>query len=206
MKKCRKCQVDKPLSDFRIIQRPRIVNKVKTGEFYDYQKTICYDCELLDTKERAKENRVTYQKKRRSMLEAWQRNGYASKEAYDKYQREYYEKNKAQIAQRKKDDKWAGRLKNAKKRAKEKGWEFNLTREHLDSIYVPFCPILGIELSYGGTSRIVSESATIDRIDNTKGYIIGNVQILSHKANRMKSDASPDELRSFAQYILQTLG
>ena len=206
MKKCTGCQVEKPESDFRVIKRPRVVNKIKTGEFYDYCMTICRDCESSGAKKRNKKNREFYTRNRKSKSTVWERSGYASKEAYYKYHKEYYKKNKDKISQAKKDDKWTYRLQHAKLRAKEKGLEFNLTREFLESIYVQFCPILGTELSYGGTGRIVPESATIDRIDNSKGYTTDNVQILSYKANRMKSDATHDELKAFANYILGTLG
>ena len=136
---------------------------------------------------------------------AWERGGHSSKEKYDDYHKAYYQKNKKRISERRKADLWDGRLMNAKARAKEKGLEFNLTRDFLDSIYCTHCPILGHRLSYGGTGKIVNRSATLDRIDNQKGYVIGNIQILSYQANRMKSNATDEELLKFARYILDVL-
>src|SRR6266852_3115250 len=56
------------------------------------------------------------------------------------------------------------------------------------------CPILGIQLHYGGNGkgRQDDNSATIDRIDNARGYIRDNVLICSWRANRIKSDETAD--------------
>lgn len=95
-------------------------------------------------------------------------------------------------------------LKRAYARALLHNMEFNL--EVSDIVIPTHCPILGIELILpkgqglrGGRKHSVS----IDRIDNTKGYVKGNVQILSNLANTMKSNASPEELMAFAQWVIK---
>ena len=81
---------------------------------------------------------------------------------------------------------------SAKTRAKRKGLDFKLNP---DDLTLPDkCPVLGIPL-------IVSEetasnnSPTIDRIDNSKGYIPGNIIIISFKANTIKNTASIEDLQ-----------
>lgn len=92
----------------------------------------------------------------------------------------------------------------AKTRAKNKNIEFNI--EYEDIVLPEFCPVLGIKLKvnagFGAGGK--DDSYSLDRIDNTKGYIKGNVQVISHKANSMKSTATEDELIKFAEWIMRT--
>lgn len=50
-----------------------------------------------------------------------------------------------------------------------------------------------------------ASSPSLDRIDNRMGYVPGNVWVISWKANRMKSDASMEELRVFCTNMLALL-
>ena len=89
-------------------------------------------------------------------------------------------------------------LRGTKSRAKAKNLDFNITKS---DIHLPNkCPILGIELHIG-KGKSTPNSPTIDRIDSSKGYIKGNVQIISHRANTMKSDATLDEIRLLCTYM-----
>lgn len=86
-------------------------------------------------------------------------------------------------------------LSYARKRARETGHEFSLEEK---DILIPLdCPILGTEFEYGSYY-----THSIDRLDNSKGYIKGNIQVVSHKANAMKNSATPEELVNFAKWIL----
>jgi hypothetical protein len=83
----------------------------------------------------------------------------------------------------------------ARERAVRSGVEFNIT---LDDIYIPlFCPLLKIPLR-AGTARIQSSSPTLDRFNPKEGYVSGNVWVISHKANRIKSNASFEEIQMVA--------
>lgn len=90
-------------------------------------------------------------------------------------------------------------LSHIKSNAKIKGTEFSLTIE--DIVIPEYCPILGVKLSPTGSSKHDLYAPSVDRIDNSKGYIKGNIQIVSRKANIMKNCATNEELLRFSQYF-----
>jgi len=92
----------------------------------------------------------------------------------------------------------------SKQRAKNKNREHQITVEDIKSIYPQNgkCPIFGIDLVFGD-SGFRENSPSIDRIDSTKGYTIDNVQIISWKANRIKSYATVEELEMIVAYLKQ---
>ena len=96
------------------------------------------------------------------------------------------------------------RLTRLKKRALKKGFECNLTEQDINELLLSntHCPVLGIKLELGGGSEERYNCPSIDRIDNEVGYVRGNVQLISHRANAMKQDASPEELVAFAKWVL----
>ena len=92
-------------------------------------------------------------------------------------------------------------IRSAKTRARIKGLEFSITEE--DLVIPTHCPVLGIELrtsSGCGQGPLGPNSLTLDRINNDLGYISGNVEVISWRANSLKSNASPEELRKLAAY------
>jgi hypothetical protein len=81
----------------------------------------------------------------------------------------------------------------AKSGAKSKGREFSLD---LSDIVIPDrCPVLGIPLDCT-VKRPADNLPSLDRIDNSKGYIKGNVWVISWRANYIKRDSTLSELRS----------
>jgi hypothetical protein len=83
---------------------------------------------------------------------------------------------------------------SAKKRALQKGLEFNI---ELRDIHIPKkCPILKVPLICS-----TRYSPSIDRIYPDKGYVKGNIAVISVLANSMKANATPKELLIFARNI-----
>ena len=111
----------------------------------------------------------------------------------------YYAKNKDKVQEYKKkllaERPVRMMLYGAKRRAKITGMVFDIS---VEDIQIPeFCPVLGIKLGRGGDR---SNSPSIDRIDNSKGYVKGNVIVISHRANCLKRDATLLEMQRLADF------
>jgi hypothetical protein len=81
-------------------------------------------------------------------------------------------------------------------------------KERLHLLLIPDdCPALGIPLNYEGVETTGwarrDDSPSLDRFDSSKGYEVGNIHIISWRANRIKNDSTPEELRRLAEYISQ---
>lgn len=71
-----------------------------------------------------------------------------------------------------------------KKRARDKGLEFNLDAS--DLIIPAVCPIFGTPLAFS-TDKFDPNQPSMDRINPKKGYVKGNVCVISLRANKIKS-------------------
>lgn len=78
-------------------------------------------------------------------------------------------------------------FRNAKKRAKKFNRELNITKEDIKAVYTLTCPICGKEMKRN-TEGIgqSADSPTLDRIDNDKGYIKDNIQVICQSCNSKK--------------------
>lgn len=93
---------------------------------------------------------------------------------------------------------------NAKGRAKKFGRKFNLTKEYIDSIFAEECPILKTKfILCDGEGR--PESPSIDRINNDGDYTIGNVAVISWRANTIKKDGLLEEFKAIKDYIQSSI-
>lgn len=89
-------------------------------------------------------------------------------------------------------------LAGAKKRSGRKNWLFDLMVE--DIIIPEVCPVLGIPL-FVGDDTCSDNSPTLDRIDPNGFYTKDNVQVISLRANRIKNDATLEELEALVMYM-----
>jgi hypothetical protein len=87
-----------------------------------------------------------------------------------------------------------------KYRAQKRGIPFDLSVE--DIVVPDFCPVLGLPLYRNTWGRAQGpNSPSVDRIDPARGYVKGNVRVISSRVNVIKSNATPEELLRVAVYF-----
>lgn len=118
------------------------------------------------------------------------------------YARKKYAKNKDKHKEwnrRRKHDnpaKWL--LWIATARAKKNNIE--ITIQESDIIIPDVCPILGIKIA-PNDGAVSGSSLSLDRKDTTKGYVPGNVFVISHRANNLKRDMTISQLKALLKYM-----
>ena len=93
-------------------------------------------------------------------------------------------------------------LSQARERATKDGLAFDLT---IDDIFIPdVCPVFGVTLGRGNKTASPN-SPSLDKIIPEKGYVKGNVRVISYRANTIKSNGTADEHLKIAKYIEKNL-
>lgn len=62
------------------------------------------------------------------------------------------------------------------------------------------CVIMDTPFTIGGD---LDTSPSLDRINPIRGYVSGNIQIISNLANRMKNNADDEQLLRFSHYYIE---
>ena len=99
----------------------------------------------------------------------------------------------------------------ARSRARDKNLPFDIDLDYVRSMVgenaelASHCPVFGVPLDWSrmrnNGGKAVPNSPSIDRIDPERGYVKGNIKIISFRANQIKSDASHQELKLVAAYV-----
>ena len=139
-----------------------------------------------------KEQRRKYYKEYNSRPEIKERKKERNKRSYSKFEKTFFVQNF-----------------NTKKRSSNKKFPdriFDITLEYLQEIFPEDkkCPVLNIKFkvnSFGPGSH----SPSLDRIDNDKGYEIGNVMWVCQKVNNIKTNAAPDEIIKVGKFYKKLL-
>jgi hypothetical protein len=97
----------------------------------------------------------------------------------------------------------------ARARGRKRGIEATITAADLD--WPTHCPVLGIELDYPlkcgmrGKERPQANWPSLDRFDPHKGYVPGNVFVISYRANTLKNNSTYEEILKIAKYLSRRL-
>lgn len=160
---------------------------------------------MSKTREEIKAQRADHYQRNKEKLKLKQRE-YAKTHPKKEYNGSYYEKNKDRLIRQSKERYYREKEKNPihilflrlRSRAKEKGIEFNI--EESDIIIPSICPFLGTPLFFS-LGKQTNNSPSVDRRDNSKGYIKGNICVMSLAANRMKNDLTISLAKRFVHYM-----
>lgn len=86
---------------------------------------------------------------------------------------------------------WAG----ARSRAKKGNYPFSIEQGDVKELMfnLDYCPALGIKINWEA-DKLEDNSPTLDKIVPELGYVKGNIAVISAKANRIKSNATADDI------------
>lgn len=88
---------------------------------------------------------------------------------------------------------------SAKQRAQKKDIPFDITPA--DIIVPTHCPILGIPIVLDADKLPEAGSPSLDRLIPELGYVVGNINVISHRANLLKSDATLEESQRVTAWL-----
>lgn len=93
---------------------------------------------------------------------------------------------------------------SAKRRAKKANIPFNITIEDITEVFPKdwICPALGIKMEVA-VYKNNETSPTLDRIVPDYGYVKGNIMVISYRANGIKSNALPSEIKSVYDFVVK---
>jgi hypothetical protein len=108
------------------------------------------------------------------------------------------QREKQQTAYAHKSEEWR-LFDRARQRAKKKGVHFDLD---VHDIKIPErCPVLGIKLYRNKNGMPADHSPSLDRVLGQVGYTRDNIRVISNKANRIKNDATVEELEAVLNFL-----
>lgn len=162
---------------------------------------LCSQCNLVVSVSkfswRRRENRFTSR-----CSDCRKKNYHENPDAAKRRSNEYYASNRDSVLRRQRDSRKLNiariLLTQARVRAKQKGLGCNL--ELADIVVPPRCPVLGLPLVVAN-GKCAANSPSLDRIDPHRGYVKGNVVVISFRANTIKNDATIEELASVLEWL-----
>ena len=170
-KVCRDCGRELPISSF-----------YKNGTSY---RPECKECKNKAEAERRRNNIEKYKK--------------LSKEKYWANRDKELSHMKAYRESLKKNNYLKFFIQNKKKLVIRAGIDWDLDEEYLKSLFTGVCPVFNCQIHLGGAKD--EYKAELDRLVPSLGYVKGNVRWISRRANRIKSDASIEEIKAILKYM-----
>jgi hypothetical protein len=91
------------------------------------------------------------------------------------------------------------KFKVKKSQAKSLGIEWNIRFQEVE--WNDYCPVYDIRLDWFNEGKAKDNTPSFDRTDSDKGYVAGNVVVMSWRANRLKNNARKEDIIALADYM-----
>lgn len=201
MRKCNTCKQEWEDAFF---------TKFRKLEFVGYFK-LCFDCR--------EKGRINNERRKNKKSQQAKKHYQQNKDDVSRRNKEWREKNKDKLREYEKSDfrkqkskEWRERKRAedrfrfvwyaAKRRAKTADVAFTISKQDIIDIFPSDgkCPMLGIQLQFN--NKISQDnSPSLDRVIPELGYVAGNIQLISYRANRIKNDATLEELKMIVAFL-----
>lgn len=195
-KKCLRCGQYKSIYEFGNDPRLKSGRKASCKECY---KKI-WKCSKIKNAERVRQNRKEYHLKHRTEQNQRSKEYYRTNAEYIKKKKHsYFELHREEINEKakiKRNNSIGVRIANWKQNAKRRGIDWLITKEDIEKLPM-ICFYTGTQLTLE-TNKF--NTASLDRINNTIGYVNGNVVLCCWWVNQMKNDS---ELNMFLEQCEQ---
>lgn len=203
-KVCSKCKIEKELSEFHFKNKTKNIRmshcKIcsKNSNKYKESKTAWYQNNIEKKREYARNYYINNKEKCSEVNKKYHKDNI---EKIKNRTKKYREKNKENIKNYQTEYRNNNQIKlmlgRAYQRAKKKGYDFTITKH--DIIIPEKCPAIGIVLKYNNKPQM-SNSPSLDRLDSIKGYTKENINVISGRANFIKSDATFEEFEAIYKW------
>ena len=162
------------------------------------------DPEVKKLKDKERKKRPEVMERNRELYRqryALNKNGLADKVKavhHSRWQDPVYREQKKEQYRKRWEKDWAGqKIVQLRAAARKRNIEFDI-----DASDIPLpekCPIFGVVLEKS-SDRLSNNSPSVDRIDPSRGYVKGNVVVVSNKANSIKREATILELKAMVAF------
>lgn len=98
------------------------------------------------------------------------------------------------------------RFLGARDRSLKSNIAFNITLDYLRELWDKqngVCALSGVPMTFLLKEGRTPTNVSIDKIDRTKGYTIGNIQLVCMACNQIKSDLTEEEMYNFCKKIVE---
>ena len=190
---CTKCKITKPLSEFhKKSTKPLLYKSICKQCAKEYKKEYY----LLNKNKITKQVRLYNKKVLEVSCKFCSNKYFAVERDYNKGRYQYCSRS---CSTKDRNNPLPHIITDLKKRADRKSLEFNLTSKYLEELLIQQnfkCAVVGCDICIKRFSEetILYKTASLDRIDNAKGYVEGNVQWVVLGINYMKNKFTNKDL------------